>query len=707
MPSWVESVAGAGIIAGMSLRRSDHHHGSDSGPAIAVVCLCDRGSEGLPQTLASVLMHTDPAVPVIVAGGDQSARVAARMAPSDRDVRLRSSTDAQALADELARADIAIVRPPCWVAAGWLDGLRASAGTDASLGLVVALGETDGSKASDDPGTDNGFATRAAARVAGGAHPGPRVPAHDPACCLIRRSAIDLIGAGDLAAGFIRRAERAGLSALAAESVVVAGGAPIPVADGEPALARAIGAAHRADRGVAVIIDARCLTGRHDGTRTHVLGLLRALGQTAGVRLTALVPEHTDAETRAQLDAGVGFERVSVPTAGPIPAEVYGDLVHRPFQIESHADLTALGRIADRLVITHQDLISFHQREYFATREAWLGYREMTRSALRAADHVVFFSRHVRADALAEDLVEAGRASVVPLGVDDEPGRSDDGGAARGGGGAGGATAETMLCLGTDFTHKNRLFALRVAQALQREHDWGGRLVLAGPAMRWGSSRKAEAECMAADARLRGAVHDLGEVSGADRRRLLGAAALVLYPTVHEGFGLIPFEAATHGRPCLWAPGSALAELLPVHAAEIVPWNAGATAEAALRLMRDPTHGRANVAAVLDAASVLSWERTARTLAGLYERVCAAPPAPAAALEREQGFGGAGLSDDAMRLVGPGGALARDLERPVLALATHEWVARPLFAALRAGYRLGHALARRRRADTVPPTARK
>ena len=52
------------------------------------------------------------------------------------------------------------------------------------------------------------------------------------------------------------------------------------------------------------------------------------------------------------------------------------------------------------------------------------------------------------------------------------------------------------------------------------------------------------------------------------------------------------------------------------------------------------------------------------------------------------------LSEDALRLVGPHGALPRDLERPLLALANHRRLAAPLFGAIKGGYRLWHSLRR-------------
>ncbi len=56
------------------------------------------------------------------------------------------------------------------------------------------------------------------------------------------------------------------------------------------------------------------------------------------------------------------------------------------------------------------------------------------------------------------------------------------------------------------------------------------------------------------------------------------------------------------------------------------------------------------------------------------------------------------LSEDAMRLIGPGGALPADVERPLLALATHPQIGKPMFRAIRLGYRASYRLRRRARA---------
>jgi hypothetical protein len=50
-----------------------------------------------------------------------------------------------------------------------------------------------------------------------------------------------------------------------------------------------------------------------------------------------------------------------------------------------------------------------------------------------------------------------------------------------------------ILLLGTNFRHKNRVYALKLFQALARRHHWDGRLVFAGPNVTCGGSEAEEA----------------------------------------------------------------------------------------------------------------------------------------------------------------------------------------------------------------------
>jgi glycosyltransferase involved in cell wall biosynthesis len=654
----------------MSIPADDHEQRNPGPRRAAVVFLIATGQAGRGESVESFRAHSPSEVELLT---------------------VSASSDPTELAASAGPADVVLVELPCVVGEGWLEGMRAAAYSGAEVATVTAL------SSADVPGASGaGFARGAAAVRAAAAPLRPRNEQFVGPCRYIRRSAIDL--AGDLGPDFARRCLEAGLAHVIADDVLVDGGGAGGLG---PTAARALSVARRAVGGLSVIVDARTLDGPMDGTRVHVLELIGGLARSGRVRVTAIIPERLEAEARAALALAPGAQLVALAPGEPLPSTLHADVAHRPFQVSAYADLTVLGQLADRLVITHQDLISYHNPTYFPSAEAWAGYRAMTAHALRAADRVLFFSAHVRDDALGEELVEAHRASVVPLGVDHvvSAGTAVVAPVAPRGARALRADpdAETILCLGTDFHHKNRVFALRVVQALQKRHNWTGRLVFAGPRAAWGSSREQERALRAQDGRLADAVIELDAVTEGEKRWLLERASLVIYPTVHEGFGLVPFEAAAHQRPCLWAAGTALSEFLPDAAAEIVPWDASASAERTLALMRDPELARANRDAITAAAAHLRWDETAARLIDMYHGVCDAPASPAARLERDQGLMREGLSDDAVRLVGPGGALPRDLERPLLALATHRRIAAPVLGVIRAAYRASLRWSRRRR----------
>jgi glycosyltransferase involved in cell wall biosynthesis len=244
-----------------------------------------------------------------------------------------------------------------------------------------------------------------------------------------------------------------------------------------------------------------------------------------------------------------------------------------------------------------------------------------------------------------------------------------------------------LICIGTDYRHKNRPLALRMTAELQRRHGWDGLLVLAGSHMSNGSSAPEERRLLAADERLRDAVLDLGELSEAEKAWLLDRARLVVYPTLHEGFGLVPFDALRHGVPCLWSPGTALSEILPDSEAGIVPWDEGASADRALALLREEPTRAHNLEVLGRAAEPLRWDAAAERLVDVYLATRDDPPSPVASYARHEGLIGPGFSEDAVRLVGPDGLLPRELERPLLALASHPKLARPVFRAMTAAYR--------------------
>lgn len=720
-----------------------------------VVCIpVYGGHEYFVSCLRSVLAHTPPEVPILIcddASPDlrsvafvrslgEAGETAHVVHYLRRELNLGFPGNVNGAFAIAAPADVVVLNSDCEVADGWLQGLCEAAYADSRVATATSLTNHGTLVSLPERGRpmpqlpqDWSFEDAAAAVRAHSLRIRPRLPTAIGHCLYVRRSALELVGDFDLAfspgygeeVDFSQRCLRSGLSHVLADEVLVlhhggvsfaANGRADPVKEAHEKiiaarypyyhdavhaserevtgpLARALSVARRALKGLSVVIDARVLSGAMTGTQVHVLELIAALARTERVRVTVIVPEVPGADAVRLVRSLPGLELLT--RAEIAQRDRRADLVHRPYQLQDEEDLAFLGRLAERLVVTNQDLIGYHNPSYFRSFRAWEGYRAVTRATLGLADRVLFFSAHARDDALAEDLVEPERASVVHIGVDHAFIRTAAVSAPPRGAIRLPEGTETILCIGTDFRHKNRLFALRLLEQLQRRHGWEGRLLLVGPRVAHGSSAPDEAEALALRPAMAEAVLDFAAVSEAEKAWLLERAGLVLYPTVHEGFGLVPFEAADHDVPCMWARGTSLSEVLPDAAAEIVPWDVEQSAERALVLLRDAEARTGNLEAIRAAAAQHTWDATAARLLEIYEQTCDKPATPAGGLDRPQGLN-VSVSEDAMRLIGPGGALPEELERPLLALATHKQVADPVFRALKVGYRASFRLRRLR-----------
>jgi hypothetical protein len=192
--------------------------------------------------------------------------------------------------------------------------------------------------------------------------------------------------------------------------------------------------------------------------------------------------------------------------------------------------------------------------------------------------------------------------------------------------------------LGADYAHKNRVFALELLGAL-RDIGWKGRLVLAGAHVPLGSSRERERELLSGRGDLAKLTSDLGLVGEDAKAWLYAHARALVYPTVYEGFGLLPLEAARSGLPCLFAAQASLSELA-AEQATLVPWDASASAAACISLLEDGAARDRHVAG-LRALALPTWDEVAGRLISVYEQALSTPSPEGAervweALDRER-----------------------------------------------------------------------
>jgi glycosyltransferase involved in cell wall biosynthesis len=394
----------------------------------------------------------------------------------------------------------------------------------------------------------------------------------------------------------------------------------------ESPLSNAFRTASIAVRGLRVVVDGSYLGPHEMGTQVSTLGVISALAQHPDVR-QVVVP----------LPGGIPDYARAALTAPKVRAEVGAserlrglgrcDVVHRPIQPDNAFSVDRWRAVGDRVVVTVLDLIAYRIGSYQASNAQWFAFRDSFRRGVQQADAVTVISDDVQRQVELERLpVDPSRLFVVPLGTDhlsgDEPAEIPDEFLARGF-----VAGEFVLCVGTDYSHKNRDIAVRAVEELHRR-GWSHALVMAGPNVPFGGSRHAEA---AAALRAGPAFdHDvflLPDVPSAQRNWLFRHASAVLYPSSAEGFGFIPFEAARFGTPTVFVGFGPLGDLageVPVTASD---WSPAAVATAAEALLSDQDVARRQVEACLAAGAGYTWTATGARLTEVYHHMLAMPPA--------------------------------------------------------------------------------
>ena len=702
--------------------------------------------------------QTRGSVCVVVTGADDDARVGRcvesvrRRSPTAvRTLRVAASAAAVNFAlAQLAPADVVILDGCGEVSDGWLERLGRAARADTNTATASALSHAGGPLALDAPG-DGDLQALSAALGQRTQTLHPRLSRAVGPCVYVRREAIELVGpldedldlADSLEIDFAQRCLLSGLAHVAADDVVVERLAersePADPAQSPTLLARYPYLAERPGLGesavldqalaavrtpagrLSVTLDARALDGAVTGTQVNILELIRALARTGELALRLLVrPQGIDADTLALLRSLPGTELIaeSELQASTPPTTVF----HRPQQAFASEDVALAAVLGERIVLSQLDLIAYRNPGYFPDAGSWHDYRRASRHGLAAAERVVVFSEHTRAELVGDGLVEDARVRVVEPGLDHhaaaEARRPEALDAAENPAPADGF----LLCLGTDFRHKNRIFALRLLAVLRDEHAWSGSLILAGTHIPNGSSLELEREYLAGRPDLGDAVVTLGSVDEAEKAWLMAHAGAVVYPSAYEGFGMVPFESALAGVPCLFAAQSSLAEAAPAGTATILQWDAAESAAAAYALLSDERARAEHVAALAAAAAELTWQRAAAMMVETYRQAARAPVREAATLSRDAVAREARLTaahetvverligerrhaqrmyDDlnaevgsGLSLIGPNGALPENLQRALLSLAAHPRLARPLFGGLARVFAATRALAR-------------
>ena len=250
-------------------------------------------------------------------------------------------------------------------------------------------------------------------------------------------------------------------------------------------------------------------------------------------------------------------------------------------------------------VVTIHDLAFEQYPEDFASRTG-TKYRSWTPRAARSAQRVITPSAFTRDDVVERYRVDPDKvtvipeAPVIPIGTSEPP------------------PGPYLLAVG-DLRKKKNFTTLARAYATLRKAGLQHRLVIAG--IDAGEAAAIQAAAGREPVELPGYVSD-------DRLdALIRGAALVVHPSLYEGFGLILVEAMARGVPLVVANATALPETAGDAAVLFDPTDADALSNSIERALADPDP---LIEAGRKRAAELSWERAARATIDVYREAAAA-----------------------------------------------------------------------------------
>lgn len=640
-----------------------------SAAPVVVVLLTDDDEVSL-KCLRALSDHTPPDIPLIVVDDarynrsvvDALERLSASRARSIVSLARGDDREYGATANRAfsaaGRKDVVVVGSGVLVGAEWFQRISAAVGASSTVATACALSDASGPLAIQIPA---GMAPEDASRrvIEGSGQLRPRLLAAVGQCVFIRRVALDVVGffdpgltAESALADFSRRASACAFEHVLADDVLVlrAGGAGqgsegetvfsqrsdsalqgvYPhygslveriYSDDKSRLAAALLAVRCSVAGMTVAVDALCLATQIMGTQTVVLATIRALAIREDIA-RIIVYARPDVPEYLKTAVAPYNHVVVVPTKiGEKPTEL-ADVLYRPYQLWDPAEISWMRSAAHRVIVTWLDLISYQNHQYFFSDRDWSRYRDLARLTFATADGITFLSNHVLETAKAEGLVDDGVPTRVTY-CGSEPFSSPPAAPERP---AGAERLEPgyILILGMSYLHKNRMFGLQLLSAL-RVGGWDGMLVLAGARPLTGSSTEDETDYLTRNPDIAESVINLGPVSEAEKSWLYSRSGLVLYPTVSEGFGLVPFEAAQFEVPCLSSRMGSLSEVLGPDIETIDEFDPASVADVALRLLTDKVAARAMVDKLLERAKLFTWDRSVDEAISLFRDVVTRP----------------------------------------------------------------------------------
>jgi glycosyltransferase involved in cell wall biosynthesis len=283
------------------------------------------------------------------------------------------------------------------------------------------------------------------------------------------------------------------------------------------------------------------------------------------------------------------------------------DILHMPFGIMPYrSPCPTVVSILDTTICATPQNFPFWHRNY--------ARRFMPLAANHAA-RIITISAHSKRDIVHEFGVSADKIVVTPLGASAQftPLASAVSASVRRTYGLG--DGPIIFTVGTLEPRKNLVRLLQAFARLRRRFP-ALLLVHAGPKGWHFTNILAETESLG----LQQAVRFLGRVPIDDLARLYNTAALFVYPSLYEGFGLPVLEAMACGSPVITSNISSLPEVVGDAGILVDPYSVDEITTAMERMLSDAPLAEQLRQRGLERARMFSWERCAQETLAVYEQ---------------------------------------------------------------------------------------
>jgi glycosyltransferase involved in cell wall biosynthesis len=362
--------------------------------------------------------------------------------------------------------------------------------------------------------------------------------------------------------------------------------------------------------------------GRVGGARTATLNLLIGLGELDPVnRYVAFLEQPEPA-----LERFPNFEQRVIPANRRLTMRMWaqarlpGILRRERFDLIHHNRSLGIFGAPCPTIITIYDVTILALPEFYPFIDVWY-WRWVQPRLLKRVDQIVAISENTRQD--LERLVGIPRDRVEVVYAAPEPRfrHLEDPAALDAVREEYGLPEGFLLYVGLMARKKNMSTLLRAYARMRQETDLPHPLVVVGRPFATSNDEKPVFR-LADELGLGPHIRFTGFIPQDHVIALFNAASAFVFPSLHEGFGLVPLEAMACGVPVIAARTSAIPEVVGDAALLIEdPTDDRELMTAMVRVLSDPDLAQTMVARGYEQAELFSRERSARQMLAIYHQV--------------------------------------------------------------------------------------